>query len=136
METPKKELLTSEEEKRYVIFPIKHDEIWAKYKQAEANFWTTEELDLTKDLKHFNEELKNVNIRCSNIQLIASYPIEEREEGEEGEVGDRDEGGYYIDESGNISSASSASSEEDEGEDHVTSINSNKISNKLISSFF
>ena len=34
METPKKELLTSEEEKRYVIFPIKHDEIWAKYKQA------------------------------------------------------------------------------------------------------
>tara|TARA_Y100000817_G_scaffold313976_1_gene311420 strand:- start:6211 stop:7191 length:981 start_codon:yes stop_codon:yes gene_type:complete len=59
METPKKELLTSEEEKRYVIFPIKHDEIWAKYKQAEANFWTTEELDLTKDLKHFNEELND-----------------------------------------------------------------------------
>ena len=87
-------------------------------------------------IKTLNEELKNVNIRCSNTQLIASYPIEEREEGEEGEVGDRDEGGYYIDESGNISSSSSSSSEEDEGEDHVTSINSNKISNKLISSFF
>ena len=31
-------------------------------------------------IKTLNEELKNVNIRCSNIQLIASYPIEEREE--------------------------------------------------------
>ncbi len=49
------EKLLSEEEERYVIFPIKEDEIWKKYKQAEANFWTTEELDLSKDLKDFNQ---------------------------------------------------------------------------------
>ena len=48
-----KELLLSEEEKRFVIFPIKHDEIWKMYKKAEANFWTAEELDLSKDLNDF-----------------------------------------------------------------------------------
>jgi len=47
------ELLLSEEEKRYVIFPIKQDSIWEMYKKSEANFWTTEELDLSKDMKDF-----------------------------------------------------------------------------------
>jgi ribonucleotide reductase beta subunit family protein with ferritin-like domain len=47
------EILLSEEENRYVIFPIKHDEIWKMYKSAEANFWTTEELDLSKDYKDY-----------------------------------------------------------------------------------
>ena len=47
------EVLLSEEEKRYVIFPIKYPKIWEMYKKAEANFWTTEELDLTKDLNDF-----------------------------------------------------------------------------------
>jgi ribonucleotide reductase beta subunit family protein with ferritin-like domain len=52
-ENSPKELLLSEEENRYVIFPIKQDDIWAMYKKAEANFWTTEELDLSKDMKDF-----------------------------------------------------------------------------------
>lgn len=47
------EQLLSEEEKRYVIFPIKQDSIWEMYKKSEANFWTTEELDLSKDMKDF-----------------------------------------------------------------------------------
>ena len=51
VEVEKKEILLSEEEKRFVIFPIKHDEIWKMYK--EANFWTAEELDLSKDLNDF-----------------------------------------------------------------------------------
>jgi ribonucleotide reductase beta subunit family protein with ferritin-like domain len=50
-----KEILLSQEENRYVIFPIKHDELWKMYKQAEANFWTTEELDLSKDLNDFKK---------------------------------------------------------------------------------
>ena len=45
------EPLLSDENNRYVIFPIQHDEFWKMYKQAEANFWTTEELDLSKDMK-------------------------------------------------------------------------------------
>jgi len=52
-ENKNQEMLLSEEEKRYVIFPIRHDEIWKMYKKAEANFWTAEELDLSKDLKDF-----------------------------------------------------------------------------------
>ena len=44
------ELLLSEEEKRYVIFPIKQDLVWSMYKKAIANFWTPEEIDLEKDL--------------------------------------------------------------------------------------
>ena len=43
----------SPEEKRYVIFPIRHDEIWKIFKQSEANFWTTYCSDLSKDLKVF-----------------------------------------------------------------------------------
>ena len=39
------------QQSRYVIFPIQHDEFWKMYKASEANFWTTEELDLSKDMK-------------------------------------------------------------------------------------
>ena len=31
---------------RFVIFPVKHHDIWDLYKQIEANFWTTEHIDL------------------------------------------------------------------------------------------
>ena len=47
------EILLSEEENRYVIFPIKYDDIWKMYKKAMANFWTPEELDLSKDYDDF-----------------------------------------------------------------------------------
>ena len=53
------ELLLSEEENRYVIFPIKYDEIWKMYKKAEANFWTTEELDLSKDIRDFTSKMND-----------------------------------------------------------------------------
>ena len=58
-ENKTKEILLSEEEKRYVIFPIRHEEIWKMYKKAEANFWTAEELDLTKDLKDFQLKMND-----------------------------------------------------------------------------
>jgi ribonucleoside-diphosphate reductase beta chain len=35
---------------RFVLFPIKHPEVWKMYKQAEASFWTAEEIDLSPDL--------------------------------------------------------------------------------------
>ena len=50
MEDLKNEPLLNEESNRYVIFPIQPDSFWKMYKRAEANFWTTEELDLSKDL--------------------------------------------------------------------------------------
>uniref|UniRef100_A0A8C5PP26 ribonucleoside-diphosphate reductase n=1 Tax=Leptobrachium leishanense TaxID=445787 RepID=A0A8C5PP26_9ANUR len=42
---------------RFVIFPIQYHDIWQMYKKAEASFWTAEEVDLSKDLLHW-ESLK------------------------------------------------------------------------------
>ena len=44
---------------RFVIFPIKHDDIWQFYKKAEASFWTAEEIDLAQDLIDWNEKLND-----------------------------------------------------------------------------
>ena len=45
------ELLLRENKERFVLFPIKYDQIWAMYKQAENCFWTAEEVDLSADQK-------------------------------------------------------------------------------------
>ncbi|CAM9739217.1 unnamed protein product, partial [Ectocarpus sp. 12 AP-2014] len=34
---------------RFVLFPIKHPELWDMYKKAKASFWTVEEVDLSQD---------------------------------------------------------------------------------------
>lgn len=39
---------------RFVIFPIKYHDIWDFYKKAVASFWTTEEVDLAKDISDWN----------------------------------------------------------------------------------
>ena len=41
-----KEILTSPEEKRYVLFPIRYKQIWDMQKKQQACFWQAEELDL------------------------------------------------------------------------------------------
>ncbi|ESN92943.1 hypothetical protein HELRODRAFT_154313 [Helobdella robusta] len=41
--------------RRFVIFPIKHQDIWRFYKMAEASFWTTEEVDMSKDMADWNK---------------------------------------------------------------------------------
>ena len=50
MNIQKNEPILSEEKNRFVLFPIQYDEIWKMYKQAEASFWTAEEIDLNQDL--------------------------------------------------------------------------------------
>lgn len=47
------ELLLKENKDRFVILPIKYPEIWEMYKKCEASFWTAEEIDLSDDLKHW-----------------------------------------------------------------------------------
>jgi ribonucleotide reductase beta subunit family protein with ferritin-like domain len=39
------------DDNRFVMFPIKHDDIWQMYKKALESFWRAEEVDLSKDLK-------------------------------------------------------------------------------------
>ncbi|XP_069370632.1 ribonucleoside-diphosphate reductase subunit M2 [Paralichthys olivaceus] len=51
------EPLLKENPQRFVIFPIQYHDIWQMYKKAEASFWTAEEVDLSKDLQHW-ESLK------------------------------------------------------------------------------
>ena len=49
----KEELLTEDEE-RFVMFPVKHDDIWQMYKKQVDCFWRAEEIDLTKDMDSWN----------------------------------------------------------------------------------
>uniref|UniRef100_A0A2K6SUK7 Ribonucleoside-diphosphate reductase subunit M2 n=1 Tax=Saimiri boliviensis boliviensis TaxID=39432 RepID=A0A2K6SUK7_SAIBB len=51
------EPLLRENPRRFVIFPIEYHDIWQMYKKAEASFWTAEEVDLSKDIRHW-ESLK------------------------------------------------------------------------------
>ncbi len=44
------EPILQENKDRFVIFPIKHHDIWEWYKKMEASFWTAEEIDLHQDL--------------------------------------------------------------------------------------
>uniref|UniRef100_A0A3P9HMS6 Ribonucleoside-diphosphate reductase subunit M2 n=1 Tax=Oryzias latipes TaxID=8090 RepID=A0A3P9HMS6_ORYLA len=52
------EPLLKENPRRFVIFPVQYHDIWQMYKKAEASFWTAEEVDLSKDLQHW-ETLKD-----------------------------------------------------------------------------
>jgi ribonucleotide reductase beta subunit family protein with ferritin-like domain len=49
------EPLLTDNDDRFVIFPIKHHDLWAKYKQHMAVFWTPEEIDLSKDMKDWEK---------------------------------------------------------------------------------
>jgi ribonucleoside-diphosphate reductase beta chain len=53
------EPILRENKDRFVLFPIKHNDIWQFYKQAEASFWTAEEIDLSADLVDWNEKLND-----------------------------------------------------------------------------
>lgn len=48
------ELLLHEDESRYVMFPLQDERIWKMYKKQVDCFWRAEEIDLSKDLTHWN----------------------------------------------------------------------------------
>lgn len=48
------EPILQENKDRFVLFPIEKNDIWQFYKKAEASFWTAEEIDLSQDLKDWN----------------------------------------------------------------------------------
>lgn len=55
------EPLLLEDESRYVMFPLKHDDIWSMYKKQMDCFWRVEEVDLSKDYmdwKNLNDDEK------------------------------------------------------------------------------
>ena len=48
------EPLLAPDDNRFVMFPIKYQDIWEMYKKQVDCFWRAEEIDLTKDLTHWN----------------------------------------------------------------------------------
>ena len=53
------EPILKENKDRFVLFPIKHNNIWEMYKKAEASFWTAEEIDLNPDLQDWDNKLND-----------------------------------------------------------------------------
>jgi ribonucleotide reductase beta subunit family protein with ferritin-like domain len=51
------EYILKENKQRFVLFPIKHKDIWNAYKKAEASFWTAEEIDFSKDKYDWDNKL-------------------------------------------------------------------------------
>lgn len=50
-------LNASKNEERFVLFPVKHPDIYDMYKRQVAQFWTMEEIDLSKDPADWNDRL-------------------------------------------------------------------------------
>lgn len=48
------EPLLAPDDNRFVMFPIQHDDIWKMYKKQVDCFWRAEEMDLSKDIDHWN----------------------------------------------------------------------------------
>ena len=48
------EPLLKEDNNRFVMFPIKDHQIWEMYKKQEDLFWRAEEIDLSKDMKYWD----------------------------------------------------------------------------------
>ena len=53
MSKTSQELLLAPDDNRFVMFPIKFDDIWKMYKKQMDCFWRAEEIDLSKDLTHW-----------------------------------------------------------------------------------
>jgi ribonucleoside-diphosphate reductase beta chain len=61
------EPLLVEDENRFVIFPIRHPDVWGMYKKAMSVFWTAEEIDLSKDMKDWEKLTENERHFIKNI---------------------------------------------------------------------
>ena len=48
------EPLLTPDENRFVMFPIKYEDIWSMYQKQVDCFWRPEEIDLSKDLLHWD----------------------------------------------------------------------------------
>ncbi|CAD6568572.1 MAG: Ribonucleotide-diphosphate reductase (RNR), small subunit [Tremellales sp. Tagirdzhanova-0007] len=66
------EPLLKETTSRFVLFPIKYREIWQMYKQAQASFWTSEEINLALDLHDWENKL-NDNERYFIEHVLAFF---------------------------------------------------------------
>ena len=61
------EFLTSENNSRYCLFPIKHHEIWKAYKNHFNCMWSAEEIDFSIDKKEWEsyQKIQSISWRIS-----------------------------------------------------------------------
>ena len=67
------EPLLTENDSRYVMFPIQDNEIWKMYKKQVDCFWRAEEIDLSKDITQWNSETLNDNERYFISMILAFF---------------------------------------------------------------
>ena len=65
------EPLLAPDDNRFVMFPIKYDDIWQMYKKQVDCFWRAEEIDLTKDL--VNWESLNADEKYFISMILAFF---------------------------------------------------------------
>ena len=65
------EPLLREDDNRFVMFPIVHQDIWEMYKKQVDCFWRAEEVDLSKDLTHW--ESLNDNEKYFISMILAFF---------------------------------------------------------------
>lgn len=53
------EPILQENKDRFIIFPVKHHDLWDWYKETEGDFWTAEEIDLQQDITDWNQNLNS-----------------------------------------------------------------------------
>jgi len=68
----KEPLLHDEDNNRFVIFPIKHPDIWEAYKTTERMIWTAEEIDLQVDIYDW-ENILNDNEKHFIKYILAFF---------------------------------------------------------------
>jgi len=61
------EKILTENPNRFVIFPIQYNDIWEYYKNHQAAFWTAEEVDLTNDIRDWENLTDNEKYFVKNV---------------------------------------------------------------------
>lgn len=61
------EMLLQKNKNRFVMFPIQYEDIYQKYLDAQATFWTAEEIDLSQDQKDWDQLKENEKYFIKNI---------------------------------------------------------------------
>lgn len=69
---PFTEAILVPDETRFVMFPIKHADVWNYYKKQVASFWTAEEVDPSKDLSDWENKLTD-NDRYFISMILAFF---------------------------------------------------------------
>ena len=61
------EKILKENPNRFVIFPIEYHDIWEYYKMHQAAFWTAEEVDLSNDIRDWENLSENEQYFVKNV---------------------------------------------------------------------